>query len=202
MKTGVEYLHSKQKRVFDLLLANSLRPAEALARVAARSTFGYEVYFAERVGQNSELVQIPKTRTLDDEGKPLSPLADVFNTKGIDEFPQLELVRSGIMSIIGTRHLSPEDDENIELTARKTNRGRNLLAMHNDIVLPAKRGIVSSFAFQAHILGVNDVETRLALNIHDHVNASATYDARLILNGGRAALNNELLRNIHTPELN
>lgn len=192
MKSGVEYLHSKQKERFDSTMATLLAPAFTAAKIGAKATFGFQLYEDMRVGQHGQLARIPKIKTLDSSGASLSRLADSYRQKGLDELAQLELVRGGVMSIIGTRHLLPDEDETMREVAGRTNRGRNLLAQHDDIVLPAKRGILSTFAIHAHMFGAQPVEQRLALNIDDHLNASLINDLRIILYATKSTALNEL----------
>ena len=202
MKKGVEYLHSEQKERFDQAVATMLSPAYLAARLGAKAAFGFSLYTDERVGKAGEVLTIPKIRTLDDTGMPLSNLAETFRQKGLDELPQLALVREGAMSIVGTRHLLPDEDEELRRHAKTTIRGRQLLARHDDIVLPAKRGILSTFAIHAHIFGPAPIEQRLALNIHDHENASLANDIRIILRATKSTALNELKNgsnHIHAP---
>lgn len=192
MISGVEYLHSKQKERFDATVATLLAPAYTTAKIGALATFGFLIYEDGRVGQHGEIVRVPKIKTLDDCGDPLSNLANTYRQKGLDELAQLELVRNGIMSMIGTRHLLPDEDEAMRHIATRTNRGRELLARHDDIVLPAKRGILSTFALHAHMFGPQPVEERLALNISDHLNASLANDVRIMLYATKSTALNEL----------
>lgn len=192
MKKGVDYLHSAQKEHFDRAVATMLAPAHIAARIGARATFGFALYHDVRVGRSGELVTIPKIKTLNEAGKPLSPLAEAYRQKGLDELPQLELVLNGTMSMIGTRHLLADEDEELRQAALRTNRGRELMARHDDIVLPAKRGILSTFAIHAHMFGPSSIEERLALNLHDHENASLVNDMRIMLYATKSTALNEL----------
>ena len=192
MKTGADYLHSAQKERFDRTVATMLSPAYVAARLGAKATFGFHLYEDVRVGQNGDQVTIPKIRTLTSHGLPLSPLAESYRNKGLDELAQLALVRDGTMSMIGTRHLLPDEDEALRRVARSTNRGRELLSRHDDIVLPAKRGILSTFAIHAHMFGAQSIEQRLALNVHDHENASLAYDIRIMLYATKSTALNEM----------
>ena len=197
MSTGTAYLESMTKRRFDMVVATALLPAKTLARIGAAATFGYSIYSDKRVGQNGTLTTIPKITTLDTSGTPLSALANSYRQKGIDELEQLDLVLSGTMSIIGTRYLLPDEYEQMRDTARGTRIGRELLARYDDIVLPAKRGILSSFALQAHTMGDASVEQRLELDVKDHANASLTYDTQLIISAVGSLGANELKQGFH-----
>lgn len=202
MKRGPEYLHSTEKRAVDLIIGSLLVPAVFGATTAAELTFtrGGELYFNQlRTGQKGQNFIIKKIRTLDDNGQPLSKLAESYRAKGLDELPQLELIRQGVMSIFGSRPLIPEDLDSIYHQASKTNYGRNLVAEHQDIVLPAKRGIISRFGLSSHIHVLeNNVITRLEMDIKDHRNASLVYDMQTLIYGIKAVAGNELMRHSST----
>lgn len=197
MKNGTEYLYSRQKEYFDQRIATLLMPAYKIAKLGAAATFGFAIYEDARVGQNGEIIDIPKIQTLDDDGVPLSMVANSFRQKGFDELPQLELVMNGVMSIVGTRHLLPNEYDQMRDIAGRTNRGKLLLAKHDVMVRPAKRGLISSFALHAHIHGESDVEQRLSLDIQDHALASLRYDTLLIANVLRSTALNELTNGIN-----
>lgn len=99
MKIGDDYRGSTEETMLDVMVANALRPVELAAKVWAWATFGFRIYSDIRVGQNGELVEIPKTETLDENGHPLSPLALTYRETALDELPQLKLVLSGVMSM-------------------------------------------------------------------------------------------------------
>jgi len=197
MLRGVEYLESDAKRRFDVVVAHALRPARTAARLGASASFGYEIHRDTRVGQGGRLVEVPKIKTLDERGVPLNAVADSYRKKALDELEQLTMVEHGDMSMIGTRHLLPDEYDMIRTIAKRTKRGRRLLARHDDIVMPAKRGLLSTFALNAHVHGEHAVERRLALDVHDHENASFAYDLRMIMRTMRAATTNELVSGIH-----
>ncbi len=197
MKVGPEYWDSAEQQKFDARAGRILLLARVCARQIARATFGYETYTDIRVGRNSELVEIPKIKTLDENGNPLSMVATFFREKGLDELEQLSLITDGTMSLIGSRHLLESDVDTIHIVAQRTNRGRSLLAEYNEIVTPNKRGLLSSFAFHAHMLGDDSVEARLALDIHDYQNMSTRYNLKLLRKGSRALALNELQYGSH-----
>ena len=204
MKHGAEYLHSDEKRAVDLVIGSVLAPVPFAASALARLTFaqGEELYFEQpRLGQNGRTMLLKKIRTLGADGSPLSDLADKYRAKGYDELPQLELVRQGVMSVFGSRPLIDEEYEVICDKASKTNRGRNLIAKHIDIVIPAKRGLISRFGFLAHSKAVKSpLFDRLELDIQDHENASFTYDMRTLFSGLRMAAKNELTKGGTKPK--
>lgn len=197
MKTGAEYLHSKQKRAVDLVLSSLASPMDIGAAAIAKHTFaepGQLYFYQERTGQKANQLVLKKIRTLDDNGVTLGGLAQVFRNKGIDELPQIAAVRDGHMSIFGSRPLIPEEYEEIRAQASKTVSGRELLAQHDDIVMPAKRGLLSRYGLFCHTAGYdNAVEQRLSMDIYDHACASLEYDIRTLSMCISAAVNNELL---------
>lgn len=203
MLTGEAYLHSDQKARFDNAVAIALKPAYVAARIGAAASFGFVLYCDKRVGQNGELVDITKIQTLDANGDSLSPLAESYRKKGLDELPQLELVRDGIMSIVGTRHLLPNEFDMMRDIAVRSNDTRELLRIYDELVLPAKRGLLSTFALQAHIGGESDIRHRLTLDVADHSAASVRNDIKLIGKIFRSTAMNELSNGMnHITELN
>lgn len=205
MKTGVAYLESPEKRAVDLTIGCLLSPVDKGAEALAWATFAEAenlFFIQERVGQHGGRLLLKKIRTLDDNGRVLSPLADLFRNKGLDELPQLAAIREGTMSFFGTRPLIPDEEEYIRWKAGKTLKGRNLLAQREDIVTPAKRGLASRYGFYSHLYGYNknkrgydiNVKRRLNMDIKDHVNASFAYDMRTLLIGLRLATHSEILR--------
>lgn len=198
MKTGAEYLHSKQKRAVDIALGSLLSPLGLGACVVAELSFGEPgrlFFYQERTGQNAEPFMMKKIRTLNDKGIVLGGLAQWFRDKGVDELSQLAAIRSGQMSFFGSRPLIPEEYDNLRTQATKTLRGRELLAEHDDVVMPAKRGLFSRYGLLCHTGGYgNPVEQRLSMDIEDHANASFSYDVQTLYMGLKMAVNNELLR--------
>lgn len=173
-------------------------PAYRLAKDIAASSFGFSIYTDERIGQNGEPVQIPKIRTLDDDKRPLSPLAESFRNKGFDELPQLELILDGVMSFVGRRHVLAEEDSIARDVANRTELGRQLLRRREEIVLPAKCGVISRFAIYAHINGPSTIERRYAMDNDDHENASVGNDIRLAAYAFKSLALNELTNGANT----
>jgi lipopolysaccharide/colanic/teichoic acid biosynthesis glycosyltransferase len=196
MKTGVEYLHSREKRLLDLSIAWSLQPANYLAQLAAKTfvhKLGDDVLYSDtRIGQNHRRMEVIKIRTLNEYGLEVNQVAASLRAKGLDELPQVLLVRQGNMSIWGARPLLESEDMQLRKAVLTTNTGRNLLAMHDDIVAPARPGMLSSFALYAHCFGDTDPEMRLRLNIHDALHASAAYDMGTLLRGAANLARGEL----------
>ncbi len=197
MKTGVEYLHSRQKRAVDIALSSLASPLDIGATTIAKHTFAEsdQLYFYQgRTGQKANQLILRKIRTLDDEGIVLGGLAQMFRNKGLDELPQIAAVRAGQMSIFGSRPLIPDEYERIRAEANETNHGRELLAQHDEIVMPAKRGLLSRYALLCHTAGYDSgVEQRLAADIQDHTNASLGYDFGTLAMAVSMAVRNELL---------
>jgi hypothetical protein len=123
----------------------------------------------------------------------VNKVAASLRAKGLDELPQLSLVRKGILSIWGPRPLLEEEDAKLRQSLQASNTGRELLVMHDDIVTPALPGMLSSFALYAHRLDDNEPEMRLRLNIHDALQACPSYDLGTLLKGGIELAKGELL---------
>ena len=203
MKTGAEYLHSRQKRAVDVVLSSLASPLDIGAATIAKHTFAEpdQLYFhQERTGQKVNQMILRKIRTLDENGVILGGLAQMFRNKGLDELPQIAAIRAGQMSIFGSRPLILEEYEDIRAEASRTNQGRELLAQHDDIVIPAKRGLLSRYGLLCHTAGYDSgVEQRLATDIYDHTSASLRYDFETLGMAISMAIRNELLHGSGNP---
>lgn len=192
MKTGVDYLPSEEKTMFDMRVARIFTPAVKLAQLGAQATFGYEIYTDARIGQGGHKVEVSKIKTLDDGGNPINRHADLFRRLGLDETLQITDVLEGRLSIIGRRQLIPEEYEDLREIATRTNTGRKLLAEWDDVVLPYKCGLLSSFSLEARAMGPESVERRLELDVQDAYNASKRHDKVLIRQAVSALIGNRL----------
>ena len=183
MLVGKPYLESAQKRRFDLALVTMVSPARDLARGAAMATFlsNEEVcdVFDERIGKNRNPFILRKLATRA-TGECFSPLAQFYERTGIDELEQIENVRRGEMSFFGARPLPAHEHEQMHHILSRTNHGRELLAEHDDIVMPHPPGILSTFGVQIHFLANASPEVRLRMNIEDCRNASMRHDLSLL----------------------
>lgn len=227
MKVGPDYWDSDEQKAFDAQCDRILRPARRAAAVGAWATFGFKLYTDVRVGRNFNELPIPKIETLDEFGEPIDWFAERYREKGIDELEQESLIRLGLlvpgtpeygkfiskdrflrtltdidqskqaMSTIGSRHLLGDEYDTLRMIASRTNRGRSLLAEHDEVVMPNKRGLLSSFAFIAHMVGDDSVELRLELDIKDYLHMSTDYNRALLRRSTRAVAFNELKYGSH-----
>ena len=193
MSTGIEYVESHARDKITKTSIPFLKIARFAARTSARATFGYSMYTDERVGRNGDLVVIPKLETLDEFGDPIDSTAAFFRKTGLDEAEQVALLENGVMSLIGRRHLTPDEYECMRHIAKKTNTGRNLLGKYDDIVLPTKCGLLSTDAIYAHTRGNMTVEQRLRMQINDVENASISNDRKLAQGFIRAIAGNKFI---------
>lgn len=227
MKVGPDYWDSDEQRAFDARCDKLLRPARRAAQLGAWATFGFQVYTDIRIGRGGNEFPIPKIETLDEFGEPIDWFAERYRAKGIDELEQESLIRLGLltpgtpeyekfiandrflrtltdvdpdqqaMSVIGSRHLLPNDYDKMRDIAGRTNAGRELLLQHDEIVVPNKRGLLSTFAFIAHTVGDDSVELRLRLDIKDYLHMSTEYNTQLLRRNTRAVALNELKHGSH-----
>jgi hypothetical protein len=205
MKTGPEFLDSRQNRLLDLAIGYALAPVDKAAEAVAWATFaesGQLFFTQERVGQNGGRLILKKIRTLDDNGEVLSSLAESYRGKGIDELPQFKAIREGTLSFFGSRPLIPNEYDYIRDKAKETNDGRLWLAKHDDVVIPRKRGLFSRLGLYYHAFGYDrnelgydkDVVRRLRTDVIDHENANIPYILKTVAMGLRLATHSEILR--------
>ncbi len=184
MLVGEPYLVSDKKRFLDRALVEVLTPARSLARSAALHTFlegSNEPYvLSERLGKDRVPFMLQKLATRAG-GDYLSPLAHFYESTGLDELEQIEQVLLGDMSFFGARPLPDEEHDKMNRTLSKTNAGRELLAEHEDVVMPHPPGIISTFGIQVHFITNASPEIRLQMNIEDCRQASLSHDLRLLL---------------------
>lgn len=198
MLKGEAYLHSDTKARFDRKIALALLPAYVVAKETAAAHFGFEMYTDARVGQNGQMIEIPKIKTLDDDGNPLGPMAESFRRKGFDELPQLELILDGVMSVVGRRHLVPEEELLLREVTQESAYGKRLQHRRDNLVIPAKCGFLSSFAVKSHLVGPIDAIQRYEMDEYDHENASLAYDVRLAATALKSLALNELKNGTNT----
>lgn len=202
MKVGEAYLHSWERRLFDLTLAGILLPADIAVQALAKGTFcrRTNLYYRDlRIGKDGLLEMTKKIHTLNDHGEVLSDLADQFRRKGLDELPQITEIFLGRMSFVGRRRLLPHENHAMRTIAGRSEKGRELLFVRDLVVTPAKPGLFSTFGFLAHTEGLHSPEDfaepivleRLELDNLDHLSASFIYDMRLMSKGLRGNLQGE-----------
>lgn len=182
MKTGVEYAHSREKRVFDLAVAHTLRLPAAVALQALRASdlFRNTEYLRteKRVGAFASLGDIDKIRTTNDDNEPLNTLASFMERMGIDEFAQHRQIRAGTMSMVGWRQLAP-----IDHVKRYAEPYTPLDIQHLSLVVPTRPGLVGTFSIESHF-GDHDIvsqELQKEMEVFDVTHGSLIYDANLIV---------------------
>lgn len=195
MKTGVEYAHSREKRLFDITVARALAlPAHVgLRALQATELFSGDdyVFLQERVGQFGELFQIRKMRTLKPETEvPINLLANLMRRTGLDETPQYRNILDGTMSAVGHRPIVPS-----ELNTLLEQADPLLVEEGLAYVAPTLPGQVSTFALESH-LGFDETvdqrDERLRRDIEDVQLGSLRYDAQLIARTIHKALANKM----------
>ncbi len=119
--TGTRYLHSRRKRLLDLVLAGGAlvvsAPVLALAALAIRlESRGHAVYRQGRVGHRGHAFEVIKLRTMvtgaehigaglaiDEGDSRITRVGALLRRTSIDELPNLVNVLRGEMSLVGPR---------------------------------------------------------------------------------------------------
>jgi putative colanic acid biosynthesis UDP-glucose lipid carrier transferase len=177
MLKGVEYAHSKQKRLFDLAIAYAGTPAFIGMGV---------LYRQERVGQNGRPFSIKKFQTLQANSEPITERMAQVRRLGLDEVGQLDNVLTGEMSIVGRRPLIYSEFEEF-----MDNVDPGTAQQWREIVLPTKPGIVSTYGIGFHIgydAHVDQFLERAESDIKDVIDSSLQGDVRMLMGLGSTAV--------------
>ncbi len=186
---GEAYIHSRDKRRFDIAVARLLIPLEVATRVVAvaNAPAAPSPFFSQlRVGENEELFSILKLETLEaDLTTPISPLHGWYRTHGVDELAQIRNILAGDMTAIGRRRIQPEELSGIYETVGADREGARLVDRYRSTVAQTRPGLLSSFAIHSHSVQPlePDPHTRLELDIKDYEDASRAHSIRLIKTG-------------------
>ncbi len=124
---GEEWLHSPEKRLYDITFAATVMPVVAPLSAVALSSVALldrvnPLFLQERVGQELETITVPKVRTLpgvNERGSGhighddprASRIGRILRRTHLDELPQGFLVLKGDMSLVGPRPISWADYE-------------------------------------------------------------------------------------------
>ncbi|HCM51918.1 TPA: hypothetical protein DIS56_02175 [Candidatus Saccharibacteria bacterium] len=166
-----EYLHSREKRALDLVVASSIGSmtlaAGMTAALVVKAVNGSPMFFRqERAGVGNKPFDMLKLRTMDDRRRVLR-LASYLRSSGLDETPQFLHVFFGHMSVVGHRPLPVDDDNEIRRRMHGHGHSENVDEWL-ELKEQTKPGIVSpghtfTHNFQsdsvAHMLGVIHRET-------------------------------------------
>jgi lipopolysaccharide/colanic/teichoic acid biosynthesis glycosyltransferase len=119
--TGLKYLHSRRKRLLDVVLASAAMipaaPLMALAAVAIRlESPGHPIYRQRRVGLRGHQFDVIKLRTMvtgaeqigaglavDEGDSRITRVGALLRRTSLDELPNLLNILRGEMSIVGPR---------------------------------------------------------------------------------------------------
>jgi lipopolysaccharide/colanic/teichoic acid biosynthesis glycosyltransferase len=119
--TGVAYLHSRRKRLMDLVLAGAAMvpaaPLMALAAIAIRlESPGHPIYRQRRVGLRGHQFDVIKLRTMvtgaeqigaglavDEGDMRITRVGALLRRTSLDELPNLLNILRGEMSVVGPR---------------------------------------------------------------------------------------------------
>lgn len=127
-KVGASWVQSHEKRFTDFAVAGVLSPLAVPVSLVAGAAIALAdganpVFIQDRVGQDGEVMRMPKLRTLPaetDETEPghrghddprASALGRFLRKSHLDELPQGLLVLKGKMSLVGPRPMVPSDYE-------------------------------------------------------------------------------------------
>lgn len=125
---GEEWLTSKRRRRFEIAAASAISiPATALALAASSALYlehgDFPLIFQNRIGHDQDnLLRMPKLKTLSGpvtnglspnghNHERAGPVGKSMRKYHIDELPQLPLIMTGRMSVVGPRPLTPVEYE-------------------------------------------------------------------------------------------
>jgi lipopolysaccharide/colanic/teichoic acid biosynthesis glycosyltransferase len=194
MLTGVEYAHSQEKRDFDRYAIRYMRPFALMARRALlhSGVSRDDVEFRQtRVGQNEELIEVYKLRTLQEDGLTLIDSRAAFlRRSGMDELIQYKNVQEDDMNVVARRPLTPTEYEEAfdEVPGHVVDDYRR-------IVVPTLPGLVGSFVIESHlgtIAGPDMHLQRLNMEIQDVVDGSRARDKQLFWSAVTKGLTNKM----------
>lgn len=197
MKTGIDYIGSRQKRTLDLLVGTAMLPAATAAQTALVASYGFRdtrLMTQERAGPAGKLFDLYKLRTLmgDDSNEviPINALAKFMRPNGFDELPQAYNILNGDMSAVGPRPIIPIEREQV-----REQVPAKLLKEYDEIAGHAKPGIFNTFGWMAHMNLIPEedrVMARMHLDIMDARKGSLKYDMQLITKIAKSVLKSEL----------
>lgn len=126
-KIGPEWIQSREKRRIDLALASAaMAPALPMmlgaAGVVAIADHVNPLFIQERTGRDGSVMRMPKIRTLGTVSETIpahrgyddpraTTVGHFLRKQHIDELPQLFLIMSGTMSVVGPRGMVLPDQE-------------------------------------------------------------------------------------------
>lgn len=199
MKSGEEWLKSKEKRLFDILFSSAtsvlLLPMGTVALMAVMIENRHmPIFRQERIGSPKTELWVPKLRTLDGpiEHRPsqnghshtraVGKLSRLVRKMHLDETPQLGLVVAGKMSVVGPRPIVKPEFEEIMDSLDPSERSEWLKARRI-----SKPGLVNGLSPAQHTPGYeNSPREVAAADIAYAQDASWDEDKRIILETTRS----------------
>lgn len=193
MKTGEEWLTSRQKRSFDMIFSSTVSTLAAPIGAASLTAVMLEnrhfpVFHQERVGNPDNVLYVPKLRTLvgpidhepsyhgHNHARAVGKLSRLVRKMHVDETPQLGLVLSGKMSVVGPRPVVRAEFEEIMDSLSPSEQTEWLMARR-----VSKPGLVNGLSAAQHRPGyINDSREIAATDIAYAQHASWDEDKRII----------------------
>lgn len=202
MKSGEQWLVSKEKRAFDVLTATCAAPAALILGGAALTASVIEgrhtpIFIQNRHTNAETLIKIPKIRTLagpvehgiSENGhkhhRVAGALMSLARKSHADELPQIVLVASGHMTVVGPRPIVAQEYEAImdNLSAgeqREWELARTL----------CKPGLLNQLSAHQHTEGYqNNLRSTAEADIDYMHRASLSFDLSIIHQTATAIVN-------------
>ncbi len=201
MTAGEQWLRSPEKRSFDIAFSSLAIPFSIPIGMAALAVVMLEnrhapFFFQERIGNPDEVLLLPKVRTLSgpveytasDTGhnhvRATGKVSKLVRKSHIDELPQLGLVTTGHMSVVGPRPIVRSEFENVMDSLSSVEQTEWLHARRM-----SKPGLVNSLSLDQHIPEYeNTAQDVAAADIAYAHEASSQVDRRIILQTARTVL--------------
>lgn len=200
MLRGVDYLHSKEKRLFDRQAIHLMQPFAWIAfRTLVQHSGDDTLFLQERVGKDGDLFQMYKLRTFQQDGMtPINDHAAFLRRSGMDELIQYKNIQKGEMSVVGAwrpRTLI-EHQQTLDLVPG------HIADKFKAIIMPTLPGVVTSFAIDTHLGMIdNDAmeEERIEMGLEYVEEASYIKDWQLFLSAVSKGLTNKMKRGAIRP---
>jgi len=193
MKTGIEFAHSREKRLMSLGFAAMMAgPAIGVTILSKLIHLEHPHIFRQgRIGQYEREFMMYKALTIEPgQDEPISRLAECMRHLGLDELMQFRNIIAGDMNFIGHRALIGCEYDEFMVNLSTTQQ-----MIYRKTVVPTLPGNVSTHGNRYHAGEIDDRnrhEERFEDDCRDVVDGSVIYDVALIKDYFRRVIGNSI----------